>query len=204
MKNFTKAALIIALVLVILGSALCAVGMGIGFTFSEFWEHVDAGEFSIGPIKGIPFIRYGNNDSGWDGDVGWISEEDADFMFPWEDIKKIEMDVDYSGVEIVERTGQDKENVHLRVEYREKNHQYKIKAYMSGSTLKIEGSGKWRTTNNDSSRITLELPMERMEQFWLEEISLEQARGYINVEMPLTAKEISISVGAGNVKFLRS
>ena len=38
MKNFTKAALIITLVLVILGSAFCAVGMGIGFSFPEFWE----------------------------------------------------------------------------------------------------------------------------------------------------------------------
>ena len=58
MKNFTKAALIITLVLVILGSAFCAVGMGIGFSFPEFWEHVEMGEYSFGPFFKIPLFRH--------------------------------------------------------------------------------------------------------------------------------------------------
>lgn len=200
MKNFTKAALIIVLILVILGSILCAVGMGIGFTFADFWEQVDAGEFSIGPVKRIPFIRYRNNDFDWDeGSMSWSSKEDVDFNFPWEDVRKIEMDVDYSGVKIVESAGTDHENINLRVEYRKENHKYQVRAYLSGDTLKIEGknNGIGYNWKNDSARMTLELPRELMEDGWLEEISLEQGRGYINVEMPLTAKEIRISVGAG-------
>ncbi len=57
MKNFTKAALIITLVLVILGSAFCAIGIGIGFSFPEFWREVEWGKYSIGPFARIPFER---------------------------------------------------------------------------------------------------------------------------------------------------
>ncbi|MEH2943632.1 DUF4097 family beta strand repeat-containing protein [Lachnospiraceae bacterium KK002] len=196
MKNFTKAALIIALILVILGSLLCAVGMGIGFRFSEFWNQVEAGEFSIGPIRHIPFIRYGSSDLEWDDDsIDWDSADEDAFDFSCEDIKKIKMDVDYSGVRIVENT--DSNLVQMNVQYRREDHRYQVQAYMDGSTLKIEHKGSGRIRNYDSSRVTLELPRELMEQVQLKEIDLEQGRGYIYMGMPLTAEKISISVGAG-------
>ena len=201
MKNFTKAALTIVLVLVLLGSALCAVGMGIGFTFSDFWGQVEAGEFSIGPIKRIPFIRYGNNDFDWDDwDMDWNGEEHEDFTFPWKDVKKIEMDLDYSGVKIVEGD----ENINLRVGYRSKTHKYQVKAKMSGNTLKIEGksNGFGYNWKNDSARVILEVPAKLMEQVRLDEFSIEQGRGTLLVEIPLTAKKISISVGAGECEVL--
>lgn len=196
MKNFTKAALIIALVLVILGSLLCAVGMGIGFQFSEFWDQVEAGEFSIGPIRHIPFIHYGNTDYEWDDDsMDWDSADEDAFDFSCEDIKKIKMDVDYSGVRIVENT--DSNLVQMNVQYRREDHRYQVQAHMDGSTLKIEHKGSGRIRNYDSSRVTLELPRKLMEQVQLKEIDLKQGKGYIYVEMPLTAEKISISVGAG-------
>lgn len=198
MKNFTKIALVFVLVLVILGSVLCAVGMGIGFTFSDFMEQVDAGEFSIGPIEGIPFIRHGNNDFEWDDEsVGWDSEEDEDFTFSWKDIKKIEMELGSSSVNIIESDREDPENVHLKIEYRNRNHKHRIKADLSGDTLEIESNRNGYNWRNDSARVTLELPMELMKDQKLEEISLEQESGYINVEIPLTARKISINVGAG-------
>ena len=80
MKNFTKAALIITLVLVILGSAFCAVGMGIGFSFPEFWEHVEMGEYSFGPFFKIPLFRHEGESTvsmGTDGPVEQYAEEYA-------------------------------------------------------------------------------------------------------------------------------
>lgn len=103
MKNFTKTALIIVLVLVILGSLLCAVGLGIGFRFSEFWDQVETGEFSIGPIHHIPFFSYNYSDYDWaDPGDDWDAADEEVSYFPWEDIKKIKLDVDYSSVIITE------------------------------------------------------------------------------------------------------
>lgn len=198
MKHFTKVAFIVVLVLVILGSALCAVGIGIGFSISELADHVEAGEFSFGPIRHIPFIRYGNDSSDWIKEgSGWMSEAEEDFSFPWEDIEEIKLDVDNSDITVTQNTAEDGENIRLEVEYRKKNHKRKVKAYMSGSTLKIEDSGSWRIQNSDSVRVAMRVPAELIERTWLKEIRLEQARGRINVEIPLTAEEISINVGAG-------
>lgn len=204
MKHFTKIAFVIVLVLVILGSVLCAVGVGIGFSISEFRESVKIGEFSFGPIRHIPFIRYWNDDFDWEeGDVvegdgfGWTSTENEEFSFPWESLDGIKLDVDNSSVVITQNTTEDKENIRIDVEYRKENHKRKVDAYLSGGTLEIEDSGAWRIQNNDSVRITMRLPAQLIEQSWLEEIKLEQGRGKIVVETPLTAKEISINVGAG-------
>lgn len=219
MKGFTKAALIVALVLVILGSMLCAVGMGVGFRFSDFWDQVEAGEFSIGPIKHIPFIRYGNTgvswdgwddwDNGWDswgfglgdGKFDWDAQDKEGFSFSWKDVNKIELDLDYSGVNVIENSAKDAE-VQVDVEYRKKGHNHKVEAYMDGGTLKIKESGRKRNVRDDSSRVDLQIPTEMIDRIWLKEIDLKQGKGYIYVEAPLTAKEISIKVGAGECEVI--
>ncbi len=203
MKHFTKVALVIVLVLVILGSVLCAVGIGIGFSISELRD-VYTGEFSLGFLRHIPFIRYGNDD-GWEDwesvqegeGFGWASAADDTFGFPWENLDEIKLDVDNASVSIVQNAAEDSGNIRLDVEYRKENHQRKVKASMSGSTLKIEDSDAWRIKNSDSVRITMWIPAQLSEQSHLKKIKLEQARGQIISEIPLTAKEISINVGAG-------
>ena len=57
MKTFSKAALIVAAVLVILGCAFCAVSFGIGFSFPDFWEKVEIDNFSIESWPMFPFIQ---------------------------------------------------------------------------------------------------------------------------------------------------
>ncbi len=198
MKNFTKTALIIVLVLVILGSLLCAVGLGIGFRFSEFWDQVETGEFSIGPIHHIPFFSYNYSDYDWaDPGDDWDAADEEVSYFPWEDIKKIKLDVDYSSVIITEAPWEDRE-VRITVQYRREDHRHRVQSGInSGNTLEIENEGSGRIRNSDSSRVTLELPRKLMEQGQLEEIDLKQGKGCIYSEMPLTAEKISISVGAG-------
>lgn len=195
MKNFTKAALIITLILVILGSIFCAVGLGIGFQFSDFWDDVEAGEFSIGPFKHIPFI-YGRNDWGDDGKVNWESQDSESFQFAWEEIRELEMDLSYGGIAI-EKSEKDRENIYIDVEYRKKNHKRQIKAYMSGGSLCIEEEGASSVRNDDSAIITLQIPEEVMDNMRLDSIEMEQDAGYIDVNMPLTAKNISITVDTG-------
>lgn len=195
MKNFTKAALIVTLILVILGSIFCAVGLGIGFRFSDFWDEVEEGEFSIGPIRHIPFI-YGRNDWGDDGKTNWESKDSENFQFSWKEIRDLEMNLDYGGITI-EKSGKDEETIYIFVEYRKKNHRRQIKAYMNGKTLYIEEEGASRVRNDDSAKIILQIPEKAMEDIWLDSINIEQDAGYIDINMPLTAKDISINVDAG-------
>ena len=193
MKKFTKAALIIALVLVILGSICCAVGLGIGFNFSNIKEDVEAGEFSIGPIKDIPFIWYGNDRLNWDDDgEDWEVAESQEYDFPIENMKKLDVEVYYGTVVLEKNT--DSQNIHVAVEYRKENHKRQVKSYADGKTLKIEETGSKHSNHNDSTRITIQIP-EGMEAF--DEVELDQAAGMIYVNIPLTAKEIDINVDAG-------
>lgn len=77
MKNFTKIALIITLILVVLGSAFCAVGIGIGFRFPEFWEEVELGKYSIDP-DGFPLFRRNEATCVEEGtDHGYYEEAEA-------------------------------------------------------------------------------------------------------------------------------
>ncbi len=194
MKNFTKAALIITLILVILGSIFCTVGLGIGFRFSEFWDDVEQGEFSIGPIRHIPYIYERN---GWgDGSMDWESKDSESFEFSWKEIRELELDVDYGGITI-EKSGKDEETIYIFVDYRKENHRRQVKAYTSGKTLYIEEEGASRVRGNDSSRITVQIPETVMEDMWLDSVNIEQNAGYIDINMPLTAKDISINVDAG-------
>lgn len=194
MKNFTKAALIITLILVILGSIFCTVGLGIGFRFSEFWDDVEQGEFSIGPIRHIPYIYERN---GWgDGSMDWESKDSESFEFSWKEIRELELDVDYGGITI-EKSGKDAETIYIFVDYRKENHKRQVKAYTSGKTLYIEEEGASRVRGNDSSRITVQIPETVMEDMWLDSVNIEQNAGYIDINMPLTAKDISINVDAG-------
>lgn len=200
MKSFTKIALILSLVLVILGSTFCMIGLGIGFQFQEFWDDVEDGEFSIGPIKDV--IR--RNRSKWQDDVeSWSSSTTQQFDFAWQGdneedrVTKLDVDV-YYGMVLIEESLNDDEKIHVTVEYRKKNHKRQIKAYKDGTTLKIEETGSKRSFQNDSTKIIIQIPadMEDMDEV-LEELSLKQGAGEIFVYMPLTAQQININVDAG-------
>ncbi|MCI8482827.1 MAG: DUF4097 domain-containing protein [Lachnospiraceae bacterium] len=201
MKNFTKIALIITLILAIAGGTLCAVGMGIGFQFSDFWDEVKTGEFSIGPLRHIPYIRYHNDDFDLEDDqagkMSWTSQKTENFQFAWKDMKKIEIDADYAGISIEEDTAGDKENLYLDVEYRKKDHRRQLKVVMDGETLKIEDQGTWRIRNDESVRITMRVPKELMESGYLKKIEVDQDAGYLHVDTPLTAEEIQLNIDAG-------
>lgn len=182
MKVFTKIALAVALIFVVVGSMLCAIGLGIGFQFSEFWDQVEEGEFSIGPIRHIPFISYGNTGFSWDdwdswgfdweegdfdweeGNYDWVAQDKQDFSFSWENIQKIELDLDYSGVKVLEDKAAG-ENILVNVGYRNKSHKHEVKAYMDGGTLKIQDSGN-RNWRKDSSMVVLTIPSGIMEHGW--------------------------------------
>ena len=195
MKNFTKAALIVTLILVILGSIFCAVGLGIGFSFSDFWDEVEEGEFSIGPFKHIPFISR-HYDRGDDGKTIWESKDSESFAFSRKEIRDLEMDLDYGGITI-ERSGKDEETIYVFVEYRKKNHKRQVEAYVSGKILYLEEKGASWTRDDDSVKITMQIPEKALEEPWLNSINIEQGAGFIDINMPLTAKEISINVDAG-------
>lgn len=203
MKNFTKIALIVVLVLVVLGSVCCTVSLGIGFSFEQFWTDVEDGKYSFGPIESLGDVTWRNRFNWRDDGESWKSAEIEDFILQWQGdggaspVKKLDLEVYYGTVNIMENT-ENKENIQVTVEYRKKNHQRKVEAYQDGDTLKIEETGSKRSRNNDSTRITILIPEAMMEEGnILEELSLKQDAGDISVNMPLTAEKIDIKVNAG-------
>ncbi len=203
MKNFVKAALIVALVLVVLGSVFCTVSLGIGFSFDEFWTDVEDGKYSFGPIESLGDVTWRNRFNWQDDGESWKSAEREDFIFQWQGdgdappVKKLDLEVYYGTVNIVENT-ENEEIIQVTVEYRKKNHRRKVEAQQDGDTLKIEETGSKRSRNNDSTRITIRIPEEMMEESnLLHELSLKQDAGDISVNMPLAAEKIDIKVNAG-------
>lgn len=203
MKNFTKIALIVVLVLVVLGSVCCTVSLGIGFSFEQFWTDVEDGKYSFGPIESLGDVTWRNRFNWRDDGESWKSAEIEDFILQWQGdggaspVKKLDLEVYYGTVNIMENT-ENKENIQVTVEYRKKNHRRKVEAYQDSDTLKIEETGSKRSRNNDSTRITILIPEAMMEEGnVLEELSLKQDAGDISVNMPLTAEKIDIKVNAG-------
>ena len=197
MKSFTKAALIVALILVILGSTFCMIGLGIGFSFRDFWKDVEAGEFSIGPFEDIPYV-IGRNHLNWKDDgESWNSSSSERFDFICQGKKDIKLYVDvYYGTVVLEENPEDDGKILVTVEYRKKNHKRQVKVYKDGSTLKIEETGSKKSINNDSTRIRIQIPSDMMDEAF-KEVSLKQGAGDIFVNMPLTAEKININVDAG-------
>lgn len=200
MKHFIKFALILSLVLVVLGSICCTVSFGIGFNYSDFWADVEDGKYSFGPVSEIGDAIWRNGDNWRDDGVNWRSASTNEYTFKWngegeERITRLDLDVYYGKVRIQENEG---DEIQVIVEYRKKNHQRKVEAYNDGGTLKIVETGSKRSRNNDSTRITIGIPAEMMEEeHLLEAISLQQDAGAIYTDMPLKAEIISINVNAG-------
>ncbi len=222
MKNFTKAALIIALVLVILGSAFCAVGMGIGFSFPEFWEEVELGEYSIGPLVGFPFFHRESTST-----VSMEKEAETDYAaevadaemqfpepeameglgdmasetnhFPWESIKNIEVEAYYGTVVIAESARENQEEIFVCAEYAKDDGKHKIRMYMDGDTLHVEETEKKasRILRKEDTYISIEIPPQAMDTLSLKKVDLKQENGSIYIDAPLTAEEIEVKVEKG-------
>ncbi len=200
MKHFIKFALILSLVLVILGSVFCTVSFGIGFNYRDFWEDVRDGAYSFGPISEVGDAIWRNGDNWHDDGINWKSASTKEYSFKWngkggERITGLDLDVYYGKVRLEECDG---DEVQVLVEYRKKNHLRMVEAFNDGGTLKIQETGSKRSRNNDSTRITICIPAEMMEEEnMLEAISLQQDAGAIYTDMPLKAEKISINVNAG-------
>lgn len=203
MKNFTKIALILSLALVILGSLCCAVSIGIGFNFNDFWSDVEDGAYSFGPLGDVREAIWNNRFNWKDDGEGWSSASTEDFTFEWQGedaentVDKLDLKVYYGTVKIV-RNEEDSDTIQVTVEYRKKNHRRKVEAYKDGTTLRILETGSKRSWNNDSTRITIRLPQEMENQDKaLQEIFLQQDAGDIYVDMLPVANKIGFTVNAG-------
>ncbi len=200
MKHFIKFALILSLVLVVLGSVCCTVSFGIGFNYSDFWQDVEEGRYSFGPISTVGDAIWRNGDNWRDDGVNWRSASTSEYKFKWdgegqERVTGLDLDVYYGKVRM---ETSDSDEVQVIVEYRKKNHQRKVEAYNDGGILKIQETGSKSSRNNDSTRITVGIPRGMMEGAQaLEMISLKQDAGAIYTDMPLKAEKISINVNAG-------
>lgn len=194
MKKFTKAALIITTVFVLLGGILCAVGFGIGFRYSEFRSMVQDGVFQIG-----------NNSWDWSEHWGWDgfdddghdfieSSPDESYGFDGDEytaIENLKLDVDYGEVHIKE--GSETEGIQVEVKYQKNNHKRQILVTREGGTLRVEESGSKHHLNNDSVRITIKIPAGKE----FADVSLDNSAGSITISREITAENLNIMVEAG-------
>ena len=97
MRGFTKIALIVSLILAILGSMFCMIGLGIGFSFSEFWEEVEDGEYAVGPLGSLPSVFQRNRLNWKDDGESWNSVDTQQHAFSLErdGIQNLDLDVYY-------------------------------------------------------------------------------------------------------------
>ena len=205
MRGFTKIALIVSLILAILGSMFCMIGLGIGFSFSEFWEEVEDGEYAVGPLGSLPSVFQRNRLNWKDDGESWNSVDTQQHAFSLErdGIQNLDLDV-YYGTLYIQENMKDTE-VRVTVEYRKKNHRRNVETYMDGGTLKIKETGSKYSFQNDSTRITVMIPSEMKEESQMfRKISLKQGAGDIIVNMPLTAEEININVDAGECEAVQT
>ena len=201
MKKFTKGALIVTLVFVILGCVLCAVGAGIGFRYSSIPQMIRDGGFEIGSH----FRNWGQNWKNWDHDFNhwgdwddnsnsWSNGTTKEFDFSQEEcsnIKNLNLDVDYGTVQIEET--QENQGIHVEVKYRKSNTRRKINVAMEGNTLKVVEDSHKKIINNDNTRVTIQIPAGMN----FTDVNLSNSAGEIILNREISAENLSITVGAG-------
>ncbi len=128
MKKITKIALTAALCLIVLGGICCAIGLGIGYTFSELDRELSE-DFSFGSERIPLFGRSWGN--------GSLDGSQEQFEFPWEDVENLELDIGGGTVEIMPTDG---DTLRVSVE-RPQEEQGTIQTRLKDGTLKIEEQG---------------------------------------------------------------
>lgn len=194
MKKFTKGALIAALIFMILGFTLCAVGAGIGFHYSSIPKMISEGVFNIGPED---FDHWNSawswND--WDDDwENWSDGTTEEYEFTEEecaDIQNLKLIADCGMIEVEETT--ENQGIHVEVVYRKANTNRKVDVAKNGTTLEIKDKSSWGLGNNDNIHISVQIP-KNME---FEEVYLENSAGEVTLNHALSVKNFSVVVGAG-------
>lgn len=186
MKKFTKAALIITAVFVLLGGILCAAGFAVGFQYSEFRSMISDGVF-----------RMRNHSWDWqddsEDDFFWGGPNES-YSFDGEEytaIENLKLDVDYGEVYIKE--GSEKEGIQVEVTYRKARHKRQIGVTREGSTLQIEESGSKHRLGSDNVKIIIKIPAGKE----FADVSLVNSAGSIVISRELTAENLNLIVDAG-------
>lgn len=193
MKKFTKAALIVTAVFVLLGGILCTVGFGIGFSFSEFRSMMQDGAFQIGRNYSWGWSEHWD---GFDDDSHEFLESAPDESYEFDGdeytaIENLKLDVEYGEVDIKE--GSKNEGIQVEVKYKKTNHKRQILVTREGSTLSVAESGGRHRLNNDNVRITIKIPAGKE----FADVSLDNSAGSITISREITAENLNIIVDVG-------
>lgn len=197
MKKFTKGALIVTLIFVILGCVLCAIGVGIGFHYTSIPKMIRNGAFQIGSNSwnwnewDDKFDNWGD----WEGNRNsWSDGTTEKFDFSQEEcnnIKNLDIDIAYGTVQIEE--ARENQGIHVEVKYRKSNTRRKIDVAMNGDTLKVKESSYKKVINNDNTIITIQIPAEMS----FKDVNLSNSAGKIIIRNDMNADNFSIAVDAG-------
>lgn len=195
MKKFTKGALIIALVFMVFGFTLCAVGAGIGFHYSTIPEMISKGVFQLNFGNWSEHWNNAWSWNNWDDDwESWIDGTTEKYDFSTDecaDIQNLKLIGECGTIEVEE--AKENQGIHVEVTYRKANTKRKVNVEKNGTTLEIEDKSSWGLVNNDNVHISIQIP-KNME---FEKVELENSAGEITLNHALNAKEFSVVVGAG-------
>lgn len=205
MKKFTKGALITVLVLVILGSGLCATAAGIGFHYTSIPKMISEGIFTIGPNFGN-FSKWSQkwsenwneswNGNDWDDDwESWNVGNTQEYDFSAEDcanIKNLKLSVECGIVDIEEVSAS--QGIHIEVKYKKENSKRTINVNNSENTLEIKEKDAKKLVTNDNVHVLLQIPKDMT----FETVELKNSAGEVNVDYALKVNDFSAIVGAGD------
>ena len=197
MKRFIRACLVAVLVFVVAGIVLLVVAAAGGVTRASLRMFHSPGRVSYGPfhfitgdgvqvkIGGLPVVSIGDGDDCEDGADVICNHETYQIT---DEVQDLYIDAAAGSFEI--RTSED-EYFYVQADDTEFQIKYKNKK------LRVERTDKevidWNLIKDTTA--ILYVP----EDYYFEELTMDVAAGDLQVNAPLTAKDVQIQVGAGNV-----
>lgn len=191
MKKFTKGALITALVCVVLGVVLCAVGAGIGFHYSSIPRMAKDGAF--------------NFNGNWKVWRDWSeTEREAEektevkterYEFSADEIRNLNIDMDCADVEIKETA--DSRKIQVEVKYQRNDAKNHVLAAAQDDVLDISESEVTSVKNNGEIQVTLRIP----EGKEFNDVNLQNDVGSVIINCKMNAQNCNIRMDTGKCNF---
>lgn len=201
MKKITKICLIISGIFAVLGFVFCIIGVSMGFGLNQLKNVVQGNTFRWGNTSRFS-VNTTINGNDQNGSENYINAENWSYLgeeYPSEDVRNLDIQFEF-GTLILEYS--DTENIEIEAEYRSQWDSYSrsIGWKMKGNTLEIKDTLDQKILKifqfgNSDSTLTIRIPKEKV----FDEVSMEIGAAYVNANTELKAREIDITIGAGEM-----
>jgi len=178
MKRFTKISLIVCLIAILMGTAACAVGAGLGF--------------SLGQVREWGFTRSTAELEEERGGKNWIENN---YEYKADEVQSMDLELICGELVIEEVT--DSSDITVSIDYRGvfKNLTRKITCSVEHNILKVDDDAKKIWNNLKNAYVTIQIPKDKT----FEKITIETGAGTLKLNTNLNADNIRVDIGAGEL-----